>query len=382
MPLFCMVASAAPTAFDAGRRDRKIPQSGTGSVAQTALRNDADCAVSRPLTIRPAGDIQHSRKWFTHFAASCLEAGEAALFETRRGVLFPMRAARRWLGPAPARLLTSLTNYYSTSFALPGLEECDDPEGVVEAWAREHRSGAFPADRIGFEALDPDRKGFAALKTGLARAGYWIETYPYFLNRYLSLEGLSFDGYWAGRDPKLRNTVDRKAKALLRQFGATIERYVSARHAGEAIQHYQQVYGRSWKSAEPFAEFIPGLIATALTAGSGEVAILKAAGQPVAAQIWLYGGRTATIFKLAHDEAWDRFSPGSVLTRHMMEAAFRSERFAEIDFGRGDDSYKKLWLPEARWRWGIAAYQPRRIGGAYLAARNLLPRLVRRQGAS
>lgn len=355
------------------------PQPGAGSVAQSALRTDADFTVSRPFAVRSGGDFQHSRKWFAHFAASCLEAGEEPLFETRHGVLFPMRAARRWLGPAPTRLLTSLTNYYSTTFALPGLEECDDPEEVVEEWALEHRSGALAADRIGFEALDPDSRGFRALKVGLACAGYWIECYPYFINRYLTLEGGSFESYWAARDPKLRNTVDRKAKALLRQFGAAVERYVSPRHAGEATQLYLQVYDRSWKSAEPFADFIPGLIRTALAAGSGEIAILRAAGQPVAAQIWLYGGRTATIFKLAHDESWDRFSPGSVLTRHMMEAAFRTGRFAEIDFGRGDDSYKKLWLPEVRWRWGIAAYQPRRLGGAWLAARNLLPRLVRRR---
>ena len=351
-------------------------------MAQPAFRIDADFAALRPTAIRPAGDFQHSRKWFAHFAQTCLDDGEAALFETRQGVLFPMRAARRWVGPAPARLLTSLTNYYSTTFAVPGLEACADPEGVVEGWAREHRSGSQPADRIGFEALDPDSRSFAALKCGLARAGYWIEAYPYFINRFLTLDGGSFESYWAARDAKLRNTVDRKAKALLRQFGATIERYVSAGHAGEAAQLYQHVYARSWKSAEPFAGFIPGLIRTALAAGAGEVAILKAAGQPVAAQIWLYGGRGATIFKLAHDEGWDRFSPGSVLTRHMMEAAFRTGRFAEIDLGRGDDSYKKLWLPEQRWRWSIAAYQPRRLGGACLAARNLLPRLVRRQTIS
>lgn len=348
-------------------------------MAQPAFRIDADPVRSRPAALRPPGDFQHSRKWFAHFAQTCLADGEAALFETRRGVLFPMRAANRWLGPAPVRLLTSLTNYYSTTFAVPGLEECAEPEAVVEAWALEHRSGALPADRIGFEALDPARRSFTALKRGLARAGYWIEAYPCFINRFLSLDGASFESYWAARDPKLRNTVDRKAKALLRQFGATIERYVSARHAGEAVQLYQHVYARSWKSAEPFVDFIPGVIRTALAAGAGEVAILKAAGQPVAAQIWLYGGSGATIFKLAHDECWDRFSPGSVLTRHMMEAAFRAGCFAEIDFGRGDDSYKRLWLPQQRWRWGLAAYQPRRLGGACLAARNLLPRLVRRQ---
>ena len=332
-----------------------------------------------PEWIPLASDFQHSRKWFAHFARSCLGEGEEALFETRCGVLFPMRIGKRWLGPAPARLLTSLTNYYSTTFALPGLEACADPEEVVEEWALEHRSGALPADRIGFEALDPDSRSFAALKSGLARAGYWIKTYPHFINRFLTLDGASFESYWAARDARLRNTVDRKAKALLRQFGATIERYVSARHAGEATQLYQQVYERSWKSAEPFAGFIPGLIRSVLAAGSGEVAILRAAGQPVAAQIWLYGGQTATIFKLAHDESWDRFSPGSVLTRHIMEAAFRAGRFTEIDLGRGDDSYKRLWLPQQRWRWGIAAYHPRRLGGAWLAARNLLPRLVRRR---
>ena len=80
------------------------------------------------------------------------------------------------------------------------------------------------------------------------------------------------------------------------------------------------------------------------------------------------------MLKLAHDEEAKGISPGTVLTAMMVRRLLEKERLTELDFGRGDDPYKALWVSRRRQRIGVVIASPWRPTGITLIARHLLGR--------
>jgi CelD/BcsL family acetyltransferase involved in cellulose biosynthesis len=99
---------------------------------------------------------------------------------------------------------------------------------------------------------------------------------------------------------------------------------------------------------------------------------------PVAVQLWVVEKcRRATVLKLAHDEAFNAHSPGTVLTALTLRHLLDQEHVAEIDFGRGDDDYKQGWTAQRRQRIGLLLIDPWRPSGALQLGRHTLGRLRR-----
>jgi CelD/BcsL family acetyltransferase involved in cellulose biosynthesis len=94
--------------------------------------------------------------------------------------------------------------------------------------------------------------------------------------------------------------------------------------------------------------------------------------QPVAAQFWVVDSGRATVLKLAHDEAAKARSPGTVLTALMLRYLLDHEHVDWIDFGRGDDPYKRLWATERRQRIGVVLVNPRHPRGLAFLGRHAL----------
>jgi CelD/BcsL family acetyltransferase involved in cellulose biosynthesis len=85
--------------------------------------------------------------------------------------------------------------------------------------------------------------------------------------------------------------------------------------------------------------------------------------QPVAAQLWIVNEGIASIYKLAYDEQFSKYSIGSILTAHLMEYVMECDRVREVDYLIGDDPYKRSWMSHRRERWGVRAFNLRSVNG-------------------
>lgn len=279
------------------------------------------------------------------------------------------------------RCLTSLANAYSVEHGIVCAPGTDLETGVTsilsEVLAERPRW-----DRLSLAELDPQHPSYRAVVRSFRRAGLFVECAFHSGTWYEETAGLSFSDYVAARPAELRNTWRRKKRRLERSNRLTKAFFADTTGIGPAIADYQTVYAASWKPAEDFPEFIPALIRLAAELGALRLGIYYIDSIPAAAQFWILWHGRAVIYKLAHDERFANLSLGTLLTARLMERVLDDDRPFEVNFGRGDDPYKKLWLPKRRETWGIYAANPRTFAGATRAVRWLAGRIRDRLVAS
>lgn len=235
--------------------------------------------------------------------------------------------------------------------------------------------GRLLAGRVGasvrLDALDGVASATNALQEGLAAGGLIVLRFRHFANWFEFIQ--DFTAYWDARGSQLKATVKRKAAPLLREGRLSFALIDLAAHGQEGREIYNAIYAKSWKPAEPHPRFIDTLLERLGPSGIARMAVARIDGAPAAAQIWLVQDGRATIFKLAHDPAFDRQSPGTLLTHWALGQLHDESGVRDVDFGRGDDSYKRLWLSSTRDRVGILAANPVSLKGLATVIFDILP---------
>ena len=262
--------------------------------------------------------------------------------------------------------LASLANFYSVEHGILAAPNANVEFGI-EAILSEIATERPRWDRFDFTELDPNDPSYHALVRRFRRAGAMVECTAGVGTWYERTEGLGFADYLNERPTQLLNTWQRKRKKA-KGAGTLTSAFLSDTSWIErAIAEYDTIYAASWKSPEPFPQFIPGLIRLAAELGALRLGIYYMDGVPAATQFWIVWGRRAIIYKLAHDKRFDSLSLGTLLTMDMIERVLSSDRPYEINFGRGDDAYKRMWLPRRRQHCGITAANLRTLPGLRLA---------------
>ena len=243
--------------------------------------------------------------------------------------------------------------------------------GDVQLFAKQLVTQTFQAQALRLRGLNPDAAYFRELRDGFEGAGFVAKSYFDWAVWYTDVTGWDLEKYLSALPSSLRNTWRRKAAALAKSASTSITVYSIGDDIEPFIADYDRVQRQSWKKAEPYPTFIPNAIRRFAQAGVLRMGILVIDDTPAAAQFWIVSNGRASLFKLVYAESFSKHSPGTLLTMRMIESILAGDCPHEMDFGRGDDPYKKLWMGSRKERWGIEAANPKTMRGALQAARIL-----------
>lgn len=313
-----------------------------------AVAADAGGAVDRSASLFDRLD------WFRLVAAHCPPPGRLLAARARSGE----RAAWLFLAEKDGRA-EAWRCWYSLRFGLAG-----DSEGA-EPIAKALRKRLSRLEIAPLGDAEP-------LASAFRRSGWMTLISPATTSWRIDTAGQDFETYWAARPGKLRNTAQRKAKA------AGLDIAIHRAFDPAAWAAYEDVYAASWKPEEGSPAFLRAMAEQEGEAGRLRLGIARREGRPLAAQLWTVEDGTAWIHKLAYREDSKSLSPGTVLSMAMFRSALDEDRVSRIDYGTGDDGYKRDWMGERATLWRLEAYNLASPRGLLGAARAGLSALVRR----
>ena len=300
------------------------------------------------------------REWFSLLEGSEASPLYAETDDASGAVVFPLRRV--------GRRLESLVNWYAFTWQ-PLATAYASLDGLTITLARDL------ADKTSHVVLDrvPDEDGCARqLERAFQRAGWLVLREPCDTNRFLSVAGRSYAEYLASRPGPVRTTLKRKAKKVDVEIVSSFN---------EDIWHsYEEIYTESWKPEEGDPTMLRAFAEAEGAAGRIRLAVARHQGDAVAAQFWTVENGTAYIHKLSHRENAKPLSPGTTLTAALLERVIDGDGVDLVDFGTGDDAYKRDWMEEARPRYRLQCWRKRDPRNWPAIAKARLRTLVSRRG--
>ena len=265
------------------------------------------------------------------------------------------------------RGIVALANWYSFRIAPLATAGADE----VALFAAMAADLAAEAPRITLSHI-PNELGEAdMLERAFRQSGWAVFRRQSDVNHVLELGGRSYAEYIAARPGQLRTTLKRKAAKVTVQLERTFN--------PESWAAYEAIYAQSWKPQEGSPPFLRAFAEAEGAAGRLRMGLALADGLPVAAQFWTVEHETAFIHKLAHSEASKPLSPGTTLSAALFEEVIDRDRVNLVDFGTGDDGYKRDWMEQIRPRYELQMYRPSWPGNWLRIARTAL-RAARSRG--
>jgi len=248
---------------------------------------------------------------------------------------------------------------------------CDIPIGGNRFAGLEALVKFFARDFVGWETLSlmniPEQSvTLAALTTLCARHGLWLHS-----SRRITAPKLRFAA--DGGDVEIKYSVRRhhnrlerlgelefrvlrEARELPRLLGVLFEQHVA---------RYRLKGERSLFEDVLFRRFYERLAFEMLEAGWLHFSELCLDGKPIAVHFGFEYRNILTWYKPAFDVAYQRYSPGTVLIKHLIDDA-KTRHLDELDFTIGDEAFKARFSNVVSYNRNVVIYKRR--PSAYLHA--------------
>lgn len=256
-----------------------------------------------------------------------------------------------------SRDIIALANWYSFRVTPVITSGANTPALLAELAA----DLAGQAPRINLSPLPNENGETDLLEAAFRQAGWTVFRRQCDVNHVLPVNGRNYAEYMAERPGQLRTTLKRKAGKV----ALSLESHFNP----ASWAAYEAVYAQSWKPEEGSPAFLRAFAEAEGAAGRLRMGLAFAEGEPVAAQFWTIESGTAFIHKLAHTEASKPLSPGTTLSAALFEQVIDRDRVELVDFGTGNDPYKRDWMELVRPRYQLEMYRPKWPGN--------WPRIVR-----
>jgi CelD/BcsL family acetyltransferase involved in cellulose biosynthesis len=368
-------ASLAIQALKACSRWRATPPApGTAELA-VYTHPDALPADARQFMERAeARNIEFGWAWYRNLVEAVYRDHTGIRFYTLRqngkvAAVLPLRAERGRFGWR----VHSLSNFYTTLYepALAPALKAADLLPLLQAVRQD-----FPrVAALMLAPMAPASHAHLVLLDALRMNSWFPFEFFAFGNWYQPVHS-GWADYLAAREGSLRSTIKRMGKKFAAE-GGVLEVITRPQDMPQAIAAYEEVYAASWKKREPFPAFMPGLLRACADTGVLRLGLARLHGRPVAAQAWIVVDGRAEIYKLAYDQEFMAYAPGTLVTAMLMQHVIEIDQVAEVDYLVGDDPYKKTWMSERRERWGIVAYNLHSAPGLGALAGEALRRTIK-----
>lgn len=306
---------------------------------------------------------RYQRLWWRHFG------GDADLF-----IVLIVRDGEV-VGLAPLQIATAkIAGRYCRQLGFIGSRwevdrpTCFFPEQSDQLWRvlvryLAHRAGTW--DICDFHEQITDSANLRTLQDAFRAEGYLIGTAPDSDCAYLDMSEGTWAEFLAAKSALFRKNLKTAGRRLQALGTVQYRTYTAAADVAVQLERYRDIEARSWKQAkgvgvsrdEHYFGFYREMAATFAEDEGFVVRMVTVDDATVAGTFGLQFDGVFYSLQIAHDQAFNRCSPGTYLEALEMEQCF-GEGFREYEFLGGFLNNKSRWTQTFRHTTQLFIYRP------------------------